>query len=183
MPTLVRPATKPAAKYADWNPLYPQVVEAFAKAAAPLPAFLTLEHVGSTALPGCGGKPTIDLLALYADGSLEPAKAFLLGLGFAKQGPEFANAWPENRPMYLGWFSHGGTEFLLYIHVVASTSDEVRRFRTFKERLLGSPALLAEYCETKRAIIAGGVTDTDVYAAQKRPFMHKALGADHALKR
>ena len=47
---------------------------------------------------------------------------------------------------------------------------------------LGSYRHVAEYCRVKRGIVSAGVTDTDEYAVQKRPFIHKALGHRHALR-
>lgn len=83
--------------------------------------------------------------------------------------------------MYLGSYLSFGERFIIYVHVVHRTSDEVRRFRAFKERLAQDPVLLEEYCACKRRIIAEGVTDTDDYAVRKRPFFHKILGRDYAL--
>lgn len=147
-----------------------------------MPSFLTLEHVGSTAVPGCGGKGVIDVLALYRDGSLEAAKAYLLELGFGRQGAEFANPWPASRPMYLGAYRWSGHPFLIYCHVVSSASEEVRRFREFRDRLTGDPALVADYCTAKRTILADGVRDTGDYAVRRRPVILRILGNVHALR-
>jgi GrpB-like predicted nucleotidyltransferase (UPF0157 family)/SAM-dependent methyltransferase len=174
-------ASKPRAEYYDWDPRYPEVVRALVSEVGQLPAGVAFEHVGSTAIPGCGGKGVIDLLALYAEGALEETKRWLLSLGLARQGSEFARAWPETRPMYLGWYRHQCERFMVYVHVVRSSSDEVRRFRDFRGLLGGSPELVAEYCRLKRQILSGGVTDTDEYAAQKRAFFRTALGATHVL--
>jgi GrpB-like predicted nucleotidyltransferase (UPF0157 family) len=180
--TIFDGATKPSAGYHDWDPRIPEVVRCLKSDLSCGPAGVTMEHVGSTAVVGCGGKGIIDLLALYPEGVLEDTKAWLLALGLARQGPEFSRAWPESRPMYLGRYHYMGEPFLVYVHVVASSSDEVRRFREFRELLRATPGLVAEYCRAKREILAAGVTDTDEYAAQKRPFMRQALGASHAIR-
>ena len=174
-------ASKPNAEYHDWDPRYPEVVKSLLTEVAPFPPGVALEHVGSTAIQGCGGKGIIDLLALYPDGSLDETKRWLLSLGLNRQGPEFSRPWPETRPMYLGSVPYLGRAFVTYIHVVRKTADEVRRFRVFRDLLCGKPDLVAEYCALKRQILSIGVTDTDDYKVMKRPFMHKALGADHAL--
>jgi len=180
MDPVVAPAAKPRADYRAWDPRYPEVVRALVAALQP-PEFVSIEHVGGTAIPGCGGKGVIDLLALYRDGFLEAAKTFLLGAGFGRQGPEFARRWPEERPMYLGVYRWNAEPVLVYVHVVHQAADEVRRFRTFRERLRGDRSLVEEYGRVKQGIIAGGVTDTDDYAVAKRAFMHRVLGDDHAL--
>jgi GrpB-like predicted nucleotidyltransferase (UPF0157 family) len=180
--TIFESATKPNAEYSDWDPRYPVVVRALLSELGVLPDGVTIEHVGSTAIPGCGGKGVIDLLALYPDDTLEETKAWLLALGLSRQGPEFSRAWPASRPMYLGWYRHLDQPFLVYIHVVRRASDEVRRFRDFRDLLSRRPDLIAEYCRLKREILSTGVTDTDEYAVRKRPFVHKVLGAKHALE-
>jgi len=83
--------------------------------------------------------------------------------------------------MLLGWYRWLDDPFLIYIHVVHRASDEVRRFRMFKERLMQNPDLLREYCACKRQIVMQGVVDTDDYAVRKRPFIHKVLGQEQAL--
>lgn len=183
MHPLIQSASKPCAEYHEWDSRYPDVARALLSDLEPVPDFLTFEHVGSTAIPGCGGKRVIDLLALYHYDSLEDSKEFLLKHGFVRQGPEFARAWPDDRPMYLGSYNCDLEVFLIYVHVIHNASDEVRRFRAFVTHLSESPELVAEYCECKRNIVSSGVTDTDEYAIQKRPFIHKALGTHNTLKR
>jgi GrpB-like predicted nucleotidyltransferase (UPF0157 family) len=182
MQPLLHPASKPSAEYHEWDPRYPEIVRSLISALSPLPPFLTIEHIGSTSIPGCGGKRIIDLLALYEDGFLNEARTFLLAIGFGRQGPEFSRAWPEERPMYLGLYRWFNEPFLIYIHVIHRASDEVRRFRTFKERLMQHPELLTQYCAYKRQIVTEGIMNTDDYAVLKRPFIHQALGDDYVLK-
>jgi GrpB-like predicted nucleotidyltransferase (UPF0157 family) len=178
---IFEPASKPPAEYHDWDPRYPDVVRTLTDAIGQLPEGVTFEHVGSTAVVGCGGKGVIDLLALYPEDALEPAKRHLLELGLNRQGPEFSRPWPESRPMFLGWYRYLGEPFLIYVHVVCRSSDEVRRFREFKHVLGSSAELVVEYCQLKRLILASGITDTDDYAVRKRSFFRRALGVAHAL--
>jgi GrpB-like predicted nucleotidyltransferase (UPF0157 family) len=179
--TIFQHAVKPRAEYHDWDPRYPDVVRRLLADIGPSPAGVAFEHVGSTAVPGCGGKGIIDLLALYARGGLEQAKAWLLSLGLSRQGPEFSRAWPESRPMYLGRYLFASQPFMIYVHVVENSSDEVRRFREFRDLLSARADLVAEYTRLKREIVAAGVQDTDEYAVHKRPFIRKALGAGHVV--
>ena len=183
MQPLIEPAFKPKAEYHDWDFRYLEVVRSLVSAMSPLPPFLAFEHVGSTAITGCGGKGVIDLFALYKDGFLEEAKHYLLAVGFRRQGSGFSHPWPEHRPMFFGNYRWKNDLFLIYVHIIHYESDEVRRFRTFKERLAANPELISEYCELKRKIVFAGQQDTDEYKLQKRPFMHKVLGADYILKK
>jgi GrpB-like predicted nucleotidyltransferase (UPF0157 family) len=180
---IFEPASKPLVGYREWDPRYPEVVRSLLSRLVLSRADVTLEHVGSTAIAGCGGKGVIDLLALYRDGALEDARTWLLSLGLGRQGAEFARPWSESRPMYLGWYRYAGEQWLVYVHVVVSSSDEVRRFLDFRKLLSGSAELVAAYCQLKRDIVASGITDTDEYAVQKRAFFRSALGTLHTLSR
>src|ERR1700691_5592140 len=115
---IIEPASKPKADYRDWDFRYPEVVGSLVSAMNPLPLFLAIEHVGSTAIPGCGGKGVIDLVAIYRDGFLEEAKGCLLAFGFCRQGTEFSRPWPEDRPMLLGFYRWKDEPFLIYVHVL-----------------------------------------------------------------
>jgi GrpB-like predicted nucleotidyltransferase (UPF0157 family) len=181
--SIIEPAGKPTAEYRDWDARYSAVVDALKSAMAPIPAFLLFEHVGSTAVPNCGGKGIIDLIALYRHGFLDRSKEFLVGTGFGRQGAEFSRAWPDDRPMFLGSFRWDEDTFTVYVHVIDEASDEVRRFREFRDRLAADSRLVAEYCSTKRRIIEEGVQDTDEYAVKKRSVIHKILGRAHALRK
>jgi GrpB-like predicted nucleotidyltransferase (UPF0157 family) len=176
--TIFQNARKPDAEYREWDPRYPEVFRALLLDVGPLPDGVDIEHVGSTAIRGCGGKGVVDLLALYPEGALEATKAWLLTLGLSRQGREFTRPWPETRPMYLGWYRYQDLPVMVYVHVVSRASDDVRRFRDFRDLLAGRPDLVAEYCSLKQRIVAAGVTDTDEYKILKRPFMHRALGAE-----
>ena len=182
MRTIVHSTTKPKAEYREWDPLKPAAVKALVRDLMPLPEYMSIEHVGSSAVPGCGGKGVIDLLALYQESYLAASKEFLLSAGFCPQGQEFLRPWPNDRPMLLGAFRWNERVFTIYVHVVNICSDEVRRFRLFRDRLSKDAGLVAAYCEVKRSIISDGVTDTDEYAVRKRQIVHQILGPDHQLK-
>jgi GrpB-like predicted nucleotidyltransferase (UPF0157 family) len=179
---LLRPARKPIATYKPYDMRYPFVAENIKRDISSQTRIFEVEHIGSTAISGAGGKGIIDLMALYPEGTLEETKEMLLSIGFCKQGEEFAYQWPEHRPMLLGNYAFDKDIFLVYIHIVKRNSDEVHRFRVFRERLKNMPELMNEYCDIKKSIIAEGVTDTDVYVKRKRPIIKKILGPDYMLK-
>jgi GrpB-like predicted nucleotidyltransferase (UPF0157 family) len=177
------PASKPAAEFVPYDPLYAEVADrAIAIISTSCPT-LQIEHVGSTAVPGCAGKGVIDLIAIYEGERLQAAVDGLLSVGLQRQGPEFARRWPESRPMLLGHLEHRSTPFLVYVHVVRSENPEIRRFRIFRERLRADPDLVARYAAEKKAIVEVGIADTDEYAVRKRPIIHEILGDDHTLVR
>jgi GrpB-like predicted nucleotidyltransferase (UPF0157 family) len=159
--------------YRRWDPRAPEVagrVAALITAAMP---DAKVEHFGSTAVPGCAGKGTVDLLLIYPAGRLAAARDVLDALGFQRQpGPD---PWPEERPMRVGAIEHGGDLFRLHVHVVAAGSAEAVWDLTFRDRLRADPALVASYGACKQEIIAAGVTDGNDYARAKEPFIDRAM--------
>src|SRR5947208_4820606 len=63
-----------------------------------------VEHVGSTAVPGCAGKGVVDLMLLYPDGQLAAAPGLLDAVGFQRQAGR--DPFPEERPMRVGSLVH-----------------------------------------------------------------------------
>src|SRR5262245_32390105 len=133
----------------------------------------TVEHVGSTAVPGCAGKGVVDLMLVYPDGQLAAARDLLDGLGFQRQATR--DPFPEERPMRTGSLTHDGTAFNLHVHVLAASSPEVQELRVFRDRLRTEAALRAAYVAAKKAILAGGCTDPIDYCNRKGEFVTQAL--------
>lgn len=138
---------------------------------------LTVEHIGSTSVPGCEGKGVVDLMIPVAPGQLEPVKALLDALGFQRQKPPAGHEpWPESRPMRQGSLEHEGTRFSLHVHVIPADSPEVATQRRFRDSLRADPALRAAYVARKREILSQGVTNTGDYSEAKGPFIQGVLG-------
>ncbi len=166
---IIQPYEEFPAACHDYDPRVVQVAARIAVAIQQHLPELIVEHIGSTAVPGCAGKGVVDLMVLYPAGQLEAAKALLDGLGFQRQSTR--DPWPETRPMRLGAVEYDGTRFRLHAHVIAADAAEVDELRAFRDRLRSDAALLATYVERKRQIIAAGVTDAVEYSYRKGEFI------------
>ena len=131
-----------------------------------------IEHIGSTAVPGCDGKGVIDLMLIYPSGELERAKQAVDRLGFQRW--EAPGAHPDTRPVRIGAVDHDGTRFRIHVHLIAPESEEVEAQRRFRDRLLADPTLVQEYVATKRAIIAQGITYGPAFSDAKSAFIRNA---------
>jgi GrpB-like predicted nucleotidyltransferase (UPF0157 family) len=164
----------PAAAFQPYDPRCPEVAQrVIALIRARMPE-ASIEHVGSTAIPGCAGKGVVDLMLLYPPGRLAEARDALDGLGFQRY--DRPGAFPEERPVRLGTIAHDGATFRLHVHVIAADSPEVDEQRRFRDRLRGDPALVEEYVARKRAVLAGGVGDSNDYNLGKESFIQDVLG-------
>jgi GrpB-like predicted nucleotidyltransferase (UPF0157 family) len=134
---------------------------------------LVVEHIGSTSIPGCGGKGVIDLAILYPNGRLDRARAALDQLGFQRQvGRE---VFPESRPMRVGSVEHEGKLFRIHAHVIAFESGEHHELIWFRELLRANPNARHRYEQLKRAILARGITDPVDYCDEKAQFIGEVL--------
>ena len=160
----------------DYDPRAPLVAARVAELINALAPELVVEHIGSTAVPGLGGKGVIDLMVLYAAGGLERAKALLDRLGFQRQSTR--DPFPESRPMRLGAIRFDGETFRLHAHVIAADDEEAGVLRGFRDRLRNDARLRAAYVERKRAILDAGITDSVAYSYAKHDFIQKEMMND-----
>jgi GrpB-like predicted nucleotidyltransferase (UPF0157 family) len=157
----------------DHDPRSAEVARRVASLVEPGLPGVVVEHVGSTAVPGCAGKGIVDVLVLYPEGGLAETRNLLDALGFQRQTGR--DPFPEDRPMRVGSLEHGGTSFLLHAHVIAASSAEAGQLRSFRDRLRADPDLVAAYVARKRAILADGVTDSVDYCICKGEFVQGVL--------
>jgi GrpB-like predicted nucleotidyltransferase (UPF0157 family) len=180
--TLFGPASRPPARYREYDPRWARVARRVIESADETVDGVTFEHVGSTAVPGCGGKGIIDMLALYRPGQLDQATRALRRLGLHPQGEDFPHPFPPHRPMYLGAIELDGETFIVYVHVLPVDSPEAERFRVFRDRLMQREDLRKAYSRVKREIIEAGVTDSDRYRQAKTDVIAEILGPDAELE-
>jgi GrpB-like predicted nucleotidyltransferase (UPF0157 family) len=161
-----------------WNPRAPEVAARVVALIAERLLDTRVEHVGSSSVPGCAGKGTLDLAIPYRDAShLDAINVVLFALGFGRQRNR--DPFPETRPMRIGAIDQEGETFLLHVHVVPDTSHHLVELVDFRDRLRADPALVAEYVAVKRAILNAGVREGDDYAERKGTFI-AALGYNGA---
>jgi GrpB-like predicted nucleotidyltransferase (UPF0157 family) len=166
------PAPHPALR--PWNRRAPEAADRVVALIAERLPETTIEHVGSSSVPGCAGKGILDLVIPYRDDAqLAAINEALFALGFGRQRNR--DPFPETRPMRTGAFDHEGETFLLHVHVVPESTHETAEFLDFRDRLRADPVLVAKYVAAKRAILDAGVRDGDDYAMRKGEFI-AALG-------
>jgi GrpB-like predicted nucleotidyltransferase (UPF0157 family) len=155
----------------------PRAVEVAGQIAALIQSHLPpigVEHVGSTAVPGCAGKGIVDLMIPVSAGDMGLVKERLDRLGFQHQAG--SDAFPEDRPMRTGAWTHDGETFFLHVHVIPADSPEVDAMRFFRACLRADPELVKAYVARKREIISDGITDSAEYCRIKGEFLKAVLG-------
>jgi GrpB-like predicted nucleotidyltransferase (UPF0157 family) len=169
----VLPYHQQTASYHEWDSRAPHVAALLVRVIEAENPDVTVEHVGSTSVPGCGGKGIIDLMLMYPPGDLEATRNVLDRSGFQHQAGR--GPFPEERPMRVGALRYDGAEFRTHVHVIAADSPEVAEFRVFRDALHGNPDLMDAYMARKQEIIAAGITDSTDYAKTKGSFCQEVL--------
>ena len=136
---------------------------------------VTVEHIGSTAVPGCGGKGVIDLMLVSPPEGFDSVKDRLTDLGFQPQATR--DPFPESRPMRVGAIWHEGQLFRTHVHVLTAGAAEIGELLAFRDRLRADSALRTVYEACKQAILAAGVVESVAYAEAKAGFF-EVVGAD-----
>ena len=105
---------------------------------------LTVDHVGSTSVPGLAAKPIIDINLAVADSSDEGSYA-----------PDLVAAGYELRVREPEWFEHRmfrTSRHDVHVHVFSAGSPEFARVRVFRDWLRAHDDDRELYASTKRAL-------------------------------
>jgi GrpB-like predicted nucleotidyltransferase (UPF0157 family) len=153
---------------------------AFEALAAPLRRGLgqdaaSLEHVGSTAVPGLVAKPIVDIACLLAAGVEVPVVASRLAtLGWIDRGDKRGEG---------GWLlvlADAPDHRVAHLHLLPAGDAQWERYLRVRERLRGDPAARAAYGELKRRLAERHPGDRAAYTAGKAAFLSQLLDGSAA---
>jgi GrpB-like predicted nucleotidyltransferase (UPF0157 family) len=135
------------------------------------PAAARIEHVGSTAVPGLGAKPIIDILVgVHSLAELEARIPSLENAGF-EYIAEHERVLPDRR--FLAWPTPPPRE--VHVHAVEIGTPFWVDHLCFRDRLRADPALAAAYGTLKRRLAAEHGSDREAYTEAKAPFILDVL--------
>jgi GrpB-like predicted nucleotidyltransferase (UPF0157 family) len=130
-----------------------------------------IEHVGSTAVPGLGAKPVIDiLLGAPSLALIERHIPQLVESGY-RYVPEFERAIPERR-YFTKRDGHPGD---FHLHAVVYDTAFWRDLVAFRDLLRTDPGYAERYWRLKTALAARHRNDREAYANAKTDFVRNAL--------
>lgn len=147
----------PVIEVRDYDPGWTDRFEALkAEYAAALAAvavpFVSIEHVGSTSVPGLAAKPIIDIDIIVDRAQVDAASSVLVSLGFEPRGElGIPQRWAFREPDRLA-----GTN----TYVIVAGSLALRNHLAVRDTLRADPVLRSEYGEVKKRVAA---TAADLY--------------------
>ncbi|MEU6713906.1 GrpB family protein [Nonomuraea sp. NPDC046802] len=159
-----------------WPERFETLRREYAKAleAAGVPV-ISIEHVGSTSVPGLAAKPIIDCDIVVAEQDVEAATDVLIGLGFSPLGElGIPQRWAFREPARLAgtntYVIVDGSLSLrnhLAVRDILRTNSSLRdQYATVKKRVAGKAANIDEYGRGKNAMVQAilaeaGLTDAE----------------------
>ena len=152
----------------DYDPQWPiryqeekgRILEAIGR------VIVAIEHIGSTAVPGLGAKPIIDIMVAVsrladAEECIEP----LQGMGY-EYAPEIEVSMPQRR-----YFDKGPAEARIHLHMVELAGESWQRHLLFRDFLRDHPQVAQEYEQLKRELAAEYGSDRAGYTEAKTSFI------------
>ena len=148
-----------------WKQAFLDIKSELAAALGPLA--LSIEHVGSTSVPGLAAKPIIDIDVVVRKTNLESAIKALATIGYEHEG----NGGIEGREM----FKYSGKEHLMdhHLYVCPEDSRELKRHVLFRDYLLSHPDAVQAYSQIKKVAAELYPHDIDSYINHKGTVIEK----------
>ncbi len=141
--------------------------------ATAVPEAISIEHVGSTSVPGLAAKPTVDILLVVDDLAVVLDRLEVLRrLGFEHRPGAFA---AERQHLFFRRVVAG--ERTHHLHVLLDTSPEPDDYRLFRDFLRVTPEAAASYAAAKLDLATRFADDRQSYVAAKEPVVQDLLEA------
>jgi GrpB-like predicted nucleotidyltransferase (UPF0157 family) len=128
---------------------------------------LSVEHVGSTAVPGLCAKPIIDLDVVVRAAAIPGAIRALAVLGYVHEGDlgisgREAFRWPAGEPRH-------------HLYLLEGNAAELRRHIAFRDALRSDHRLRSAYASLKRELAKQHAEDRAAYTEGKSAFIAAVL--------
>lgn len=128
---------------------------------------LSIEHVGSTSVPGLAAKPIIDMDVVVRAEDLSHAIALLATIGYIHDGDGGIPGRERFRPP-TGLAKH-------HLYICAEDNAELLRHILFRDYLRAHPESAAEYGMLKKCLAAAYGDDREGYSVAKTEFITAIL--------
>ena len=128
---------------------------------------ISVEHVGSTSVPGLAAKPIIDIDVVVRKTDVEAAIKALATIGYEHEG----NGGIEGREA----FNYSGKEYLMdhHLYVCPEDSRELKRHVMFRDYLRSHPDAVQAYSQIKKEAAELYPHDIDAYINHKGKVIEK----------
>lgn len=160
--------------FKPYSKLFPRVFDAEKqRIAGIIGTSAIIEHVGSTAVPGLGGKGIIDIAIAVNKKDLETVSRQLQDLGYEFR-PTFSTS---DRLYFITYLPDPEEDTRRYhIHLTYPENPEWKHFLGFRDYLKNHPHVAKEYAEIKSRAAMAANHEGEKYRKYKESIIQKIIG-------
>ena len=134
---------------------------------------VSVEHVGSTAVPGLAAKPIIDIaIGIRGGVEIDHVMGAVEPLGYVYRG----DAGREGGHLFV--LDDRPDHRIAHLHVVSTEDPQWLRYLAFRDVLRRDPLARADYENLKRQLALQFPEDREAYTAAKEPFIRGQLSQE-----
>ena len=152
-------------QYHEYAPQLPNAFEKLKQLIESATGVTSVEHVGSSSIPGVGGRNVLDVVVPVAQEEQHKVKQALLSLGF-EDAP-----FPHYLPLLVGQIAHKNNDYPILLYVVAPEAPVLKDWIEFRDYMRSHTEAARAYDATKRDAVASGKVIGDDYQDAKTPFI------------
>lgn len=157
--------------YKPYSKIFPDLFQKEKeRIARSLVSVLAIEHVGSTAIPGLGGKGIIDIAISVPKEEMEHTSSILQKLGYEFR-PTFSTPDRFYFITYIADPEEGSRRY--HIHLTYPSSKEWKELIGFRDYLRTHPEAIEEYADLKKQAAKAANQDGEQYRKLKEPIFQK----------
>lgn len=154
--------------FKEYNPIYASYYKLeLGLLRARLGSSIKIEHVGSTAVPGLGGKGIVDMLVIVKKNNLFLYKGMLEELGFDFRETASTNV----RYFFRKDYYSEEIERRMHLHLIEEDNNEGKKMIFFRDYLINHPDKLIEYSDLKKKACEVADGNGENYRMYKQSFI------------
>lgn len=157
--------------FRPYSPLFPKLFQKEkSRIASHINPTAEIEHIGSTAVPGLGGKGVIDIGIAVNRQDMESISEQLQNLGY-----EFKPLFSTPDRLYLVHYIPDAEEpnRRYHVHLTYPENKEWKEFLGFRDYLINHPIDLQEYADIKEKAALASEGEGQKYRDLKEPLINK----------
>lgn len=160
-------------QYHSYDPRYPAVFDRVSALIQAEAGPVRIEHVGSSAIPGVGGRKVLDIAIPAPESAHQKLREVLYRLGFADA------PFPHHLPVQIGCIEDQEQRdvqstpqtYQLLVYIVSPSEPMLRIWLEYRDYLRAHPEAAEAYGQVKREVLAAGHRDGESYQQAKTPFI------------
>jgi len=155
--------------FKKYNPKYPKLFEKEKRKILKIIPKAEVEHVGSTAIPGLGGKPIVDIMIIIPKKRMSKIRSLLIKKGYIhpKMGSEKGRLFFQKDYGILFWKRR------VHIHLTYKKSKPYYRAIIFRDYLRRNPKAVLKYAKIKKEAVKHAKSEGQKYREYKDKFIKK----------